>query len=101
MLTDAPLEVIGHAGIQGSGEATHDVHPFVAAAPQGRLHSCADAWTCSREKAPGFSRGVSRSPERSRRARARMTEGAFARPTTAPLQCPAVDLWDMISPQRS
>jgi hypothetical protein len=40
---------------------------------------------------------VSRSPERSRRARARMTEGALARPTTASLQCPAADLWVMIS----
>ncbi len=37
VLEDAALKVVGNAGVQRPRETAHDLHPFVAGVPQGRL----------------------------------------------------------------
>ncbi len=43
VLEDAALEVVGDAGVQRPRETAHNVHPFVAGVPQGRLRSSDNA----------------------------------------------------------
>jgi hypothetical protein len=74
----AALRLVGNAGIERSRETAHDIHVVVMLAPRvfGRKDS-------------GFF---------ARQPRARMTEGV--RPSKIQLsnhQCPAAELWDMIS----
>ncbi len=84
VLEDAALAVVANAGVEHPRETAHDVHPFVAGAPQGRLRRSDKAL-----KRPKI--GILR-------AAATCEKDRLDCPRSRLIQCPAQTLWDMISP---